>query len=138
MSGATIAALCLMATGEARFAREAAKAAGVTEENFSRSRRSKHGKTLAKTLVRLFRENAGQRAIHNIVDLANQRKNLSVAMRANEWLAAINGVAPTAKTEVTHLSEASGAGMVIVHPDAATPELLAQIFPKRKDGPTRH
>ncbi|MDA7425576.1 hypothetical protein [Thalassococcus lentus] len=138
MSSATISALCLMCVGEARFAREAARNAGVTEENFSRARRSKHGVALANTLARLFRENAGQRAIRNIVELANQRENLSVAMRASEWLAGINGVSPAQKVEHVGNAAQPSAGMVIIHPDAATPELLAQIFPKTEDGPTRH
>ena len=129
MSAATIAAMCLMVVGEVRFAREAARVAGVTEENFSRSRRSNHGRTLQNTLAKLSRENAGQRAIRNIVALADQRENLSVAMRANEWLAGINGVSITSKVEVEQRGQTHSVGMMIIHPNAATPELLEQIFP---------
>ncbi|MDA7423818.1 hypothetical protein [Thalassococcus lentus] len=138
ISAASIAAMCLLAGGEVRFAREAAKIAGITEANFSRSRRSSHGRSLEKTLAKLFRENAGQCAIANIVKLANQRENLSVAMRANEWLAGINGISPATKSEVTHKSEGQNFGMVVMHPDLATPDILDQIFPKRRDKPTKY
>ena len=131
--GAALSNFCCCVVGilycAVGFAREAARIARITENNFSRSRRSNQGRILENTLVRLFRENAGQRAIRNIAELTTRRENLSVAMRANEWLAGLNGVSPSSKVEVEHHGQAQSVGMLVTHPDAAAPELFDQIFP---------
>lgn len=135
---ATIAACCVLVTGEAITGREAAQICGISDRNLYRFRSSKSGRLLFERLRALYRTNAGWQAVLRIQQLAKQDKNLSVAMRAAEWLAGISGISPTAKTEVLHRGEASSVGMMVIHPDAATPELLAQIFPQPKDDPTRH
>ena len=127
----TIAALCLIVVGEVTTAREAAGVAGISERNLYRFRSSDKGKALVSFLRDLFQKDAGWRAFLRIVALAEQDKNLSVAMRANEWLAAINGVSPSKKVEVSQSGDVKSPGMLIIHPEAfekMTPEERAALF----------
>ena len=130
MSSATIAALCLLATGEVRTAREAASQAGVTEANLCRNRRSKHGVLLEREITRLFQKNAGRRAFARIAQLSEQHENLSVAMRASEWVAGVNGLTVEQRQTIEHVGSASPSiGMMVIHPDAISQEQLDALIP---------
>ena len=113
----TKAAMCLMVTGEAKTAREAAKVAGVSEEQFCRVRRSKTGKSLREHLEGLFRQNAGHHAFVAIYDLMQNAKNPAVRMRAAVWLAGVSGLIPTQKAEIKHTGSTQTVGLEVVLPE---------------------
>ena len=118
-------------------AREAAGVAGISERNLYRFRSSNKGKALITNLRNLFQKDAGWQAFLRILALARQDKNLAVAMRANEWLAAINGFTPPTKVEVSQSGAVKSPGMLIIHPDAfekMTHEERARFFSQLGDG----
>lgn len=96
---ATIAAACVLVTGEETTGRAAAQATGVTERTFYRFRSGNTGKILFAKLTRMHRENAGQCAIWRIIQLSEQDDNPAVSMWASEWLANFAGVAPKSYVE---------------------------------------
>lgn len=135
----TIAALCLKVTGEAETLCAAAAATGCSERAVYRFHSSNEGKAMIDKLKTLHREDAGWKAFLRIQEHMEQDKNLSVSMRAAEWLAGMAGYTPVSKAEVEHKAGAGmNAGMMVIHPDAVSDYTLAKMFPDLAKAQTKH
>ena len=125
--------ICLSVTGEAKSLREAAQLIDTTENALYLLSSREHGKNLREIVQSEYIKNAGVRAIQRIDALSQQNKSMSVAMRASEWLAGVNGVTVTQKQEVTQIGAAPTVGMMVIHPDAISKEQLETLIPVAQD-----
>lgn len=85
---------------DGRSRRQAAEEAGITDKAMYRAMRLPKVKALIAREFAELREGAPMQAYRNIMALGEEAKSEDVRLRSNQWIAGVDGLAPTSRVQV--------------------------------------
>ena len=91
----------------------AADRAGVRRHNLQRAFEAPMVKQAYNRIVDFIRSNAAQDAYLRMVDLAQNAQSENVKLRANEWVAGVDGISPLKKVQGQHNHSIQFGGFII-------------------------
>lgn len=116
LTRATKAAILTVLTDPNASPREAAEAQGITLKAYNRAMSKPHVQALVKQIKKALRECWADKAAATFAGVMLKDRSALNRMRAAEWLAGIEGIAPTKRQEIQHTNAPQPVGIIIMDP----------------------